>query len=143
MLQDGPDHLQGKSLRPLIEDTSGTATAGDVFFEWHGINALVHRDVKRDPLPEYIAEITTRERALAALADPVRSIITPDGWKMNYSTLGEHELYDLNQDPGETKNLAGEQEHWERMNDLGRRIKRWQKRTEDTVQLADLPGSKR
>jgi len=143
MGQVGPAHLQGKSLRPLIEDTSETATAGDVFFEWHGINALVHSDVMRDPLPEYIAEITTRERALAALADPVRSIVTPDGWKMNYSPLGEHELYDLNQDPGETKNLAGEQQHRGRMNELGLRIKRWQKQTEDTVQLADLPGSGR
>ena len=136
--QDAPAHLQGKSLRPLIDQSSGPPSAGDVFFEWHGINALVQRDLQRDPLPEYIVEIATRERALAALADPVRSLVTPDGWKLNYSPLGEHELYNLNRDPGETQNLAGKPEHRHRMNALGRRIKRWQKETEDPVQLPDL-----
>ena len=142
MHQDMPGHLQGKSWRPMIDDTTGTATAGDVFYEWNGINALVHGDIKRDPLPEYISEITTRERALAALADPVRSIVSPDLWKLNYSPLGEHELYDLNQDPGETTNLSGKQEHQDRMNALGQRIKRWQQRTQDTVPLPDFSGTR-
>ena len=137
--QEVPDQVQGTSMRPLIEGTARNAAAGDVFFEWNGINALVHRDVVRDPLPEYIAEIATREQALAALADPVRSIVTVDGWKMNYSPLGEHELYNLKQDPGETRNLAGEPDYGSRMSELGRRIKRWQQITSDTVELPDLP----
>ena len=138
--QEAPAHLQGKSLRPVLEDP--TATAGDVFFEFHGINALVHNDVKRDPLPDYIAQITTREQALAALANPVRSIITPDGWKFNYSTLGEEELYNLTQDPGETQNLAHTPQHRQKLDDLAHRIKRWQKQTGDPIQLPNLPAAK-
>ena len=38
---------------------------------------------------------------------PTRSVITPDGWKLitTLETKGR-ELYDLNRDPGEQKNLA-------------------------------------
>ena len=138
--QDVPGQVQGKSLRPLIEGTGGDGVAGDVFYEWNGINALVHKDVLRDPLPGYIAEIATREQALASLADPVRSIVTDNGWKLNYSPLGEHELYDLNRDPGETHNLAGEPDYWPQMTELGLRIKRWQRATNDPVKLPDLPA---
>jgi arylsulfatase A-like enzyme len=36
-----------------------------------------------------------------------RSVITPDGWKLIYTLeTKSRELYDLNTDPGETKNLA-------------------------------------
>jgi arylsulfatase A-like enzyme len=36
-----------------------------------------------------------------------RSVITPDGWKLIYTLeTKSRELYDLNADPGETKNLA-------------------------------------
>ena len=138
MQQEIPGHLQGRSRRPMIEDTTGTASAGDVFYEWNGINALVHGDLKRDPLPEYIAEITTRERALAALADPVRSMVSPDLWKFNCSPLGEHELYDLKRDPGETQNLAGDPKHLRRIKEMSQRIKRWQRDTGDFVVLPEF-----
>lgn len=43
--------------------------------------------------------------------DPVRTIIIPDGFKLNCSPLGEHELYDLVNDPGETCNLIRDPTH--------------------------------
>ena len=98
----------------------------------------MHGDLKRDPLPEYIAEITTRERALAALADPVRSIVSPDLWKFNCSPLGEHELYDLKRDPGETQNLAGDPKHLRRIKEMSQRIKHWQRDTGDFVVLPEF-----
>ena len=37
-----------------------------------------------------------------------RSVITPDGWKLVYTLeKRSRELYNLKDDPGETKNLAG------------------------------------
>lgn len=50
-----------------------------------------------------------------------RSIITPDGWKLIYTLENKtRELYDLNADPGETKNLAAAQAN--RANELERKL---------------------
>ena len=45
----------------------------------------------------------SEEQLLASVTDPVRTVVTQDGWKYNRSTIGEDELYDLNADPIETK----------------------------------------
>ena len=60
-------------------------------------------------------------------------MITPDGWKLNYSPLGEHELYNLRQDPGETLNLAreaGVAGIFDRLTDA---IRAWQQTVADPV----------
>lgn len=38
----------------------------------------------------------------------IRTVVTPEGWKLNLSEIGEHELYNLEQDPLETQNLYRE-----------------------------------
>jgi len=83
-------------------------------------------------VPDEVAARADRDRIIAALGDPVRSIITQDGWKYNYSPeLGEHELYDLNADPNEVTNLAARPEHKDRIAGLRQRICAWQERTGD------------
>ena len=99
--------------------------------EWTGINYLVHEDLKRDPLPGYLAEVTTREAGLADLADAVRCIVTAEGWKFCLSPASQHELYDLNHDPGETANLAFRPEHAKRCRALAALIHEWQLATGD------------
>ena len=75
--------------------------------------------------------VDTREELIASLYDPVRTIITQDGWKLNHSPLGQHELYNLKEDPGETGNRAAMEEHAALIQDLRQRIQRWQTRTGD------------
>ena len=58
-------------------------------------------------------------------------MVTPDGWKLNLSQRGEHELYDLSSDPGETENLFYRTESAPIVDRLKEEIARWQKRTGD------------
>ena len=125
-----PEHLQGTSLTPWLDGADPPPRPA--FVEWTDINYLVHEDLKRDPLPDYLAEVTTRDAGLADLADAVRCIVTPEGWKFCLSPAGQHELYDLNDDPGETANLAFRPEHAERCRDLTARIRDWQVATGDS-----------
>ena len=100
---------------------------------WNGPASTIWstRTLKRDPLPGYLAEVTTREAGLADLADTVRCIVTAEGWKFCLSAAGQHELYDLNDDPGETANLAFRPEHAERCRALAALIREWQFATGD------------
>ena len=59
----------------------------------------------------------------------------PEGWKFHCSPLGEHELYNLKEDPHETTNLATRVEHRARMGELRERLLKWQEQTSDPVAL--------
>jgi len=54
---------------------------------------------------------------------------------MNASEAGDHELYNLNEDPLEVHNLASDPAEKERMEDLLGRIEKWQEETGDTVNI--------
>lgn len=149
-----PDHLQGRSLRRFLSGRPNTQNAEDVFIEWQGFNHAVGRalgiqrggvehlepeDLQRDTIADYLKRIATREEALEALSDTIRTIITQDGWKFNWSHLGQHELYNLTNDPGETVNLARDAGQYTRMRDLTDRIHQWQQRTKDDRPEVSLP----
>ncbi len=137
---DGPPApgLDGYSLRPLLEGT-GAAPEEDVFIEWSGRNAsALSEGLRGGELAPYLCDMATYEEAADAARDPVRSVLTPDGWKLNWSRRGDHELYDLNADPGERRNLAADPAARPRMRDLADRIRRWQERTADSCELPAL-----
>ena len=130
-----PPHLEGKSLRSALE-TGGEPVAEDVFIEWNSKEGFVDTSALIREYPEYLAEIATREEAIAAIGDPIRTIVTADGWKLNYSALGMHELFNLTEDPYEVENLAYKPEMKPRVKDLVGRIERRRKRMGDS-QTAD------
>jgi len=132
-----PGHLQGRSLRGALESPAPPADCGDVFVEWNGDNSAVG-PIRNGPYGDDLAELATHAAARAAVADPVRTVVTGDGWKFNCSPAGEHELYHLPDDPGETVNLAARPEQRARMADLAGRIRAWQQRTGDEVQLPEI-----
>ncbi len=133
MGQPVPEGLEGASLRPQLEG-HGEAAPGDVFIEWNGHNNGLGDVIGRVSIPAPLNEMATREEIIAAITDPVRTVITPDGWKFNCSPRGEHELYNLNEDRFETQNLAGPARA-SLMRSLADRIRNWQERTGDTVEL--------
>lgn len=123
MGQPIPPHLPGKSLRSRM---SGDAAAGNVFIMWGGPNNGIIDRVGEVAIPDWMTEQASAAEIEAAFRDPVRTVITPDGWKLNYSPLGEHEVYNLRQDPGETHNLAGEASVAGIINRLTDEIRSWQ-----------------
>ena len=86
-----PDHLEGKSLVPVLRGEE-TLDDNDVFIEWNGIS------------PD------TRDRFLGSdainrmLAMPYRSVVS-DRWKLNLCAGDQGELFDLRSDPHEQTNL--------------------------------------
>ena len=131
-----PDGLEGESLAASV--VSGDEPDRDVFIEWNrsdSAGAVLNPD---SPMADAFRQISTPEQAEATMRDPVRSVITTDAWKFNCSTIGEHELYDLNQDPFERINLARSKDMLPRMRDLAARIRAWQQRTGDTVAFPDI-----
>jgi len=136
MGQAVPEDLQGASLIPFLSG-QGNLAHDDVVIEWNGFNNGFG-DVlgQASVLPRW-RELASEEEIVASLGDPVRTIITPEGWKFNWSSIGEDELYNLREDPYETCNLYEQGARHALVNDLKGRIRAWQERTGDKVRLAD------
>jgi arylsulfatase A-like enzyme len=123
--QDIPGHLQGGSLRPLLEDDTRNHADQDVFIEWNGPNNGLRDAVGRADIPEWMTAMAPRTEIEASMTDPVQSVVTPDGWKLNASPCGYDELYNLNDDPGETRNLVARDEYASLAGELRQRIAAW------------------
>ena len=109
--QPVPEHLQGRSLRPLLIDEPGSHEADDVFVEWQGVNQMI------------TAELGIRRSGVEHLdREDVERDILPDC---------------LADDPGEVRNVAGESCQRDRLRDLADRVRIWQRRTGDTVPVTD------
>lgn len=120
-----PDDLQGKSLLPLIR--SGKAVDADVFIEW---NPKLRGDETYPPLPGI-----TREEVKRAEDASIRTVISPEGWKLCWSDQDKCQLFDLNKDPLETTNLYYRDGYEEVKTRLKNKIVRWQEQVRDKIFL--------
>ena len=124
---DVPERLPGQSRAAWLHEDGPTRLEEDVFIEWNGGNTGVVGDtIERFVVPESLWGEVTREELKDSITDPIRSIVTVDGWKFNRSVRGDHELFNLNEDPGETRNLAFDPAHKERIRELSARIDAWE-----------------
>lgn len=124
LAQKPSSSLQGQSLLD--------GEPRDVVVEWNGANNGIGGDVIGGGLiPEHLRDVADPAAAMASIADPVRTLISPDGLKLNHSPLGEHELYDLNEDPGETRNLVHDPARRKAVAEMRERLGAWQERTGD------------
>ena len=119
-----PGDLQGESRLSVLEGND-TLVGNDVFIEWNGSDGHHPRSIGE-------AEVNR------SMAQPLRTVVTAERWKLNLYESGPGELYDLNIDPHEMENLYDRAEHQARVLDLAGRIARWQKRTGDQVSLPSL-----
>ena len=122
-----PGELQGESRQPLLRGET-TLEDNDVIVQWNGHEAG-HEDHSE------LSINIPKEEAVRVLGQPWRTIISPDGWKLNLSPVDQCELYNLNADTHEQANLYDEPGQRDRVRDLASRIRRWQKRTGDETPL--------
>ena len=122
-----PDGLQGKSRCDVLRDEA-SLDDNDAFIEWNGPDG--RRLIESAEMP---AEEIDRIKS-----SPWRTIMTGDGWKLNLSPHDHCELYDLNTDPTEQRNLFDDPAQKERVRDLATRIHAWQERTNDKAPLPDV-----
>jgi len=133
MGQPTPAHLEGYSWAPFLRE-DGELTERNVFIEWSGPESgIVGGPRLRESIPECWRRMATDDEIVAAITDPVRTIVTPEALKYTWSTVGDDELYDLSDDPGETVNLAAHGGHETTIHDLRAQIAAWQRRTSDPL----------
>ena len=145
----GPvNNFEGQSLIPIMENED--INKRDVFIEWTFSNFIGQDEVlghskstskgivfdtsNKQDIPWYVAEFTKNPEASESLTDTTRTVITPDGWKLTLSLRGDHELYNLIDDPSETTNLIKQKRASDKIiKSLKEKIFAWQKRTNDKV----------
>ncbi|MDP6667122.1 MAG: sulfatase-like hydrolase/transferase, partial [Dehalococcoidia bacterium] len=113
-----PDHLEGKSLRPVLRGEEDLSE-NDVFIQWNGMG---DRNLGSPEINRMVSI-------------PWRGVVSGDRWKLNLSPGDQCELYDLNNDPSELENLFDRPEHRDRVRDMAARIRIWQDETGDDMPL--------
>ena len=69
------------------------------------------------------------------MAASSRVVVSPDGWKMVVSNGDKSQLFNLNEDPLEYKNLYNDKQYADVIKRLSNKLLEWQKRTNDTLVL--------
>jgi arylsulfatase A-like enzyme len=120
-----PSHPQcaGKSLLPLINDEA--VPSKNVFVEWAPNRTKVKRGTR----------LARRRMIKRAVEESTRSVVTPDGWKLCLRDKDLNELYNLNDDPLEVRNLYEDRQYASVISRLAGKIHRWQQSTHDNLRL--------
>jgi len=125
--QPMPSQCVGKSLVPLIRGEA--MRSENVFIEWSpnwrakmkkGTSLAPRRSIKR------------------AIAESTRTVISPDGWKLSLRDKDLNELYNLNDDPRETRNLYYDGQYFGIISRHADEIHCWQESTRDHCKLPKL-----
>jgi len=129
-----PEVFDGKSLLPVME---GEASPSPVVVQWHPIhpskweNAFGRSEVKNQ-VPEAVFK--------NAISQHIRCWVDSSGFKLvltdNYKD--KNQLYDLNQDPLELKNLYYEADYQTKIKELEQELVAWQQDYDDSLRLSLL-----
>jgi arylsulfatase A-like enzyme len=118
--------LQGQSLMPLM--AGGEVDEDHVFIEWSPGQGATNRVQNMD-------EFASEEDIDRVAKENTRTVISPDGWKLCLSDADKCQLFDLNKGPHETTNLFDSGKYDHVIQRLTKKIRAWQKRTGDDLQL--------
>jgi len=114
--------LPGTSWIPYLQG-KGTLS-DDVYIEWN------HEKVLKAVPEKYTHLACDQDKLLKSLNSSSRAIIYQH-WKYVESNIGEHELYDLTNDPLEMNNQYGDAAYEHIISDLSQRLDKWRLRTQD------------
>ncbi len=123
-----PYESQGRSLVPLIADADRPYEPRKAVF-------------CENVIPEVITGGRLdfefqKGRGIKGIRHPDAKMVRTRRWKYNYYPEGFAELYDLQQDPHEMHNLAGEPEHADIETEMKDRLLHWLTTADETDQIA-------
>jgi len=120
-----PNHPQcaGKSLLPLIDNEN--ALPQNVLVEW----APNRTKVKKG------SRLARRRVIKRAVEESTRALVSADGWKLCLRDKDLNELYNLKNDPFETRNLYSDPGCTSMIMRLAGEIYQWQEFTNDSLKL--------
>jgi arylsulfatase A-like enzyme len=118
-----PNHPQcaGKSLLPLI--TEEASPPQNVFLEWAPNRTKVKKGTK----------LARRRIVKRAAEESTRAMVTSDGWKLCLRDKDLNELYNLKDDPKETRNLCAHRQCASVISRLTDEIHLWQMANHDKL----------
>jgi len=119
-------HLPGQSLVPLIRD--GRVSQDHVHIEWNPNSGALK-------LKKGGTQLASKEQLRRLEYEHTRAVISPDAWKLCLSDVDKCQLFNLNEDPGETTNLFDSGQHTGIIKRLTETIHRWQESVGDKVKL--------
>jgi len=121
-----PSHPQcaGKSLLPLMINDE-TVLPQNVFLEWAPNRTKVRKGSK----------LARRRMIKRAVEESTRTVVSPDGWKLCMRDKDLNELYNLKDDPYETRNLYSHPRYASVVSHLTSEIYCWQEATNDKLRL--------
>jgi choline-sulfatase len=120
-----PKHPQcaGKSLQPVIHDEA--LPPGSIFIEW----APNRTKVKKGTL------LAPRRAVKRAIDESTRTVVSSGGWKLCLRDKDLNELYNLSEDPWETRNIYADRKYASVISRLADEIHRWQQSANDKLKL--------
>jgi arylsulfatase A-like enzyme len=113
----------GKSLLPLINNEA--VTSRNVFLEWAPNRTKIKKGTK----------LARRRMIKRAVEESTRTVVSPEGWKLCLRDKDLNELYNLNDDPTETRNLCADRQYVSVISRLSDEIHLWQKANHDTLKV--------
>ncbi len=120
-----PNHPQcaGKSLLPLINEEA--VPPENVFLEWAPNRTKVKKGTS----------LARRRLIKRAVEESTRAVVSFDGWKLCLRDKDLNELYNLSEDPLETRNLYENRQYAPVISRLSGEIHRWQESANDKLRL--------
>jgi hypothetical protein len=97
----------------------------DIFIEWAPNRTKIKKGTSLAP----------RRVIKRAVEESTRSVISIDGWKLCLRDKDLNELYNLNDDPMETRNLYASGQYAEIISGGREEICRWQEETRDILRI--------
>src|SRR5437773_2811828 len=120
-----PRHSQcsGKSLLPLINE--GAPAPENVFIEWAPNRTKIKKGTR----------LARRRIIKRAVEESTRTLVSPDGWKVCLRDKDLNELYNIKDDPFETRNLYSDAQYASVVSRLSTEIHHWQESANDKLKL--------
>jgi arylsulfatase A-like enzyme len=113
----------GKSLLPLIHDQEMPAES--IFIEWAPNRTKVKKRTSLAP----------RRMIKRVIDESTRTIVSSDGWKLSLRDKDLNELYNLTDDPLETRNLYSDRQYASVISRYSDEIHGWQESTHDKLKI--------